>query len=272
VVFSEGGLGLPLAILKKIKNPRAKIILLNADAFFYLISRSIFPKKLLMKFLLSFVDHIITVSKMNKRLASKYFKSRDIKVVHPFGVNVNFDISCPLDTSNILFIGSHRADKRFDNLVEAVKILNDDNGNFQLYLIGSCCDIIEEKHDWLHKIGFTKHPEKYFSRCSFYVHPADFEPFPVSVLEAMSAGIIPIVTENTGQSEVFREHGLDFLILKDNKPKTIAEKIMRVYNRPLHWKRKISRKCKDISRRFSKESQVKEFKEVFNKTLEELGL
>ncbi|MFB2623665.1 glycosyltransferase family 4 protein [Methanothermobacter marburgensis] len=272
VVFSEGGSGLPLAVLKRLKNPQTKIILLNADKFFYLISRTSFPKRWLMSFLISFVDHIIAVSEMNKRFASDYFDSTNISVVNAFGVNVSFDINCRIDTSNILFIGDHRiSDKRFDNLVEALNLLNKDKeGKFRLYLIGSCCDVVEEDFNWLHKVGFTKHPEEYFSECSIYVHPAEFDPFPVSVLEAMSAGIIPIITENTGQSDVLKKHGLGFLIMDDNEPANIAKKILEIYSKPVEWKKEVSLKCKEISRIFSKENQVKKFKKTFNEILEKL--
>ncbi|REE28981.1 glycosyl transferase family 1 [Methanothermobacter defluvii] len=204
---------------------------------------------------------------MNKKLASKYFKSQNISVVNAFGVNVAFDLNCPLHTSKIMFIGI-RPDKCFHNLVEAVRILNGYDGNFQLYLIGSCSDVIEDDYEWLHKVGFTKHPEQYFNKCSFYVNPADFDSFPVSVLEAMSAGIIPIITENTGQSDILREYGLDFLIINNNEPATIARKILEIYSKPLGWKKRVSMKCKEISRIFSEENQVKEFKKVFKEILE----
>ncbi|MGB4362657.1 MAG: glycosyltransferase family 4 protein [Methanothermobacter tenebrarum] len=271
VIFSEGGSGLPIAALKKLKNSRTKIILLNADKFFYLISKTNPIKRLLMKFLLSFVDRIIAISEMNKKLASKYFDNSKISVVHPFGVNVNFNINCPLDTTNILFIGDHRVfDKKFDNLVEAVKILNDKGWNFQLYLIGSCADVINENYDWLHKIGYTERLEKYFSECSIYVHPADFDPCPVSVFETMAAGMIPIVTKCTGQADILKENGLDFLIMDNNRPSTIASKIIEIYNKPLNWKKEISMKCKDISRCFSEEKQVEKFRKIFNEIIEDL--
>ncbi|MDI9624351.1 MAG: glycosyltransferase family 4 protein [Methanothermobacter sp.] len=271
VILSEGGSGLPLAVLKKIKNPRTKIILLNADKFFYLISRTNPFKKALMKFFLSFVDYIIAVSEMNKRFASEYFNIQNISVVNPFGVNVNFNISCPLDTSNLMFIGDRRvSDKRFDNLVEALKILNRDNRGFQLYLIGSCADVINENYEWLHKIGYTQHLEEYFSKCSIYVHPADFDPCPVSVFEAMSVGMIPIITEYTGQSTILREYNLDFLIIEDNEPLTIAKKIREIYNMPLREKEKISLELKHISSIFSKEKQVKKFKKAFKHALQKI--
>lgn len=264
IIFSEGGSGLPMAALKKIKHPTTKIVLLNADKFFYLISRTSFLKKVLMKSLIKFVEDIIAISELNKRMALKHFPEEKIHVVNSFGVNVNFETQAPLNNKNILFIGDERvSDKRFNNLVEAVKYLNNQNANLNLYLVGNCGNVIKEDFKWLHKIGYTSKPEKYFKECSLYVHPAEFDPCPVVIFEAMSAGLIPIITKFTGQCDILKSNNLEFLILDNNDYYTISKEIMNFYSLEKSKKVKISKKCKEISSEYTKKGQQNKFQEIF---------
>ena len=83
--------------------------------------------------------------------------------------------------------------KRFDLLVDAVEILNKKGNEFSLYLVGSCIDSVNVDFPWLHKEGFQQNLDKYFKKCSLYIHPADFDSCPVTVFETMSSGMIPII-------------------------------------------------------------------------------
>ena len=54
-----------------------------------------------------------------------------------------------------------------------------------------------------------KHVCKIFSKCLFFIYPAKLKPFGLPVLEAMAAGLIPVVTKTTGAR--------DFVYLIDRK-------------------------------------------------------
>jgi len=84
----------------------------------------------------------------------------------------------------------------------------------------------------------------------------------------MYAGLIPIITKDVGQAKILEENGLNELILKNNKPKTIVEKILEIDNKSLAWKRKISRKCREIASRYTKEKQMKKFRDAFIRLIE----
>ncbi|GAB6056272.1 glycosyltransferase [Methanobacterium alkalithermotolerans] len=264
IAFLEGGMCLPYAYIKKLFNPRMKIILLNADNFFYILPRSNWIKFNIMIFFLSYVDNIIAISAMNKIEASKYFAG-DIKVVNSFGVNNYFHNNPHLNSNKLLFIGSHRLDKRYDLLIKAVELLNNEKFKFELYLVGSCCDNIDVDFPWLHKEGFQKNIKYYFEKCSMYIHPSDFDPCPVTIFEAMSAGILTLITKCTGQSDIFSKNNLGCLILEDNDPEIIAEKINEIYQKPFSWKKKISRQCVNTSKKYSQKNQTEKFSAIFKK-------
>ena len=160
--------------------------------------------------------------------------------------------------------------KRFDLLVDAVKILNDKGYEYKLYMVGSCVSKIKADYPWLHKEGFQENLDKYFKQCSMYIHPADFDSCPVTVFEAMASGLIPIITKNVGESDILDDNGLECLILENNQPEIIAEKILEMGDHDEQWKKNISLQCREISSEYNKESQSKEFKRVFNELIEKI--
>jgi len=270
IILVEGGLGLPHAVLKKIKNPKTRIILLNADTLLYNLSKMNIIIRILVEQLLSYVDGFIAISPLNQRIASRYYKDKPIYFVYPYGSHNSFEINCDLNSKDLLFIGNHEMCKRFDLLVDAVKILNENGYEYNLYLVGSCIDKIIADYPWLHKEGFQESLDKYFKRCSLYVHPADFDSCPVTVFEAMSSGLIPIITENVGEADILNENGLNCLILENNRPENVAQKILEIDGKDKKWKKNISLKCKEISSNYNEETQSKEFKKVFDKLVEDI--
>jgi glycosyltransferase involved in cell wall biosynthesis len=55
--------------------------------------------------------------------------------------------------------------------------------------------------------GYTPHGERLIllSECSVYLHPARSEPFGLSVVQAMAAGLLPIVTDMTGAKDLVKQ-------------------------------------------------------------------
>ncbi len=270
IILVEGGLGLPHAVLKKLKNSNTKIILLNADTLLYDLPKMNVLKKKTVEILLSYVDGFIAISPLNKRIATSYFKDKPIVYVYPYGSNNRFEIDCDLNSKDLLFIGNEEMCKRFDLLVDAVKILNNEGYGYDLYLVGSCVDKIESNFPWLHKEGFQENLDKYFKQCSMYVHPADFDSCPVTVFESMSSGMIPVITENVGEADILKENGLKCLVLEDNEPEMIAEKIIEINEHDENWKKNISMKCKEISTNYNEETQTKEFKKAFDELVSQM--
>jgi len=270
IILVEGGLGLPHAVFKKIKNSKTRIILLNADTLLFDLPRMNSLKKKVIEILLSYVDGFIAISPLNKRIASSHFYNKPIVYVYPYGSNNSFEINCNLESNDILFIGNEEICKRFDLLVDAVKILNDEGYEFNLYLVGLCVNKVDSNYPWLHKEGFQENLNKYFKKCSMYVHPADFDSCPVTVFESMSSGLIPVITENVGEADILKENGMNCLVLENNEPEMIAEKIIEISEHDENWKKNVSLKCKEISSNYNEETQSKEFKKVFEELVDQL--
>lgn len=85
----------------------------------------------------------------------------------------------------------------------------------------------------------------------------------------MYAGLIPIITREVGQSELI-PRSLNFLILENNNPKTIAKKILEIHNLSEAKKRSIVAKCRELAKRHSREKSIKSFKKALYKLLTQI--
>ncbi|MEM3335906.1 MAG: glycosyltransferase [Candidatus Aenigmatarchaeota archaeon] len=256
VLLLESLYCLPFAkIYKDKRNKECKIISIIADTSFWKDKLSIF-RDIYYKLYLGCVDGFIAVSERIKQDIQNYI-NRPVVVVRPFLVN---KFVCKKNKFNkkILFIGNEAKEKGYLKLIEATRHLP----GFELFLVGNCCKKIRTRKPNIHVEGRVSNLKRYFDICTYYVHPADFDPCPVSVWEAMYSGLISIISKGVGQSEILIKECKE-LMLKDNKPITIAKKLVEIDNLSDYDKIDLSNKCKKIAKNFTKEKSVKEFKKSF---------
>lgn len=130
-------------------------------------------------------------------------------------------INCDLEEFNnrknqIVFIG--RLDvhhKGIDLLIDAIHLLKHEliKGNWQVFLIGP--DSVNNKNDIYRKITFLGlenivkiisekvgvEKQKILMESKVFVHPSRYEGQPQSVIEAMSCGLIPVVTPGSNMMQ-----------------------------------------------------------------------
>jgi len=107
-----------------------------------------------------------------------------------------------------------------------------------------------------------------FGKSSLYVQPSRFDPFPVSVLESMLAGVPSVVTNMVGTKEVVEELEEDFI--RDVRADDIAEGILRYFDLSLSQKERISKRCRELAMKFDEETCSKKFRKVFLEIVEYL--
>lgn len=265
IILCEGGSCLPIAASKKSFHKGIKIILIGADPLFYDINRSFGFKRKYLMHLASGVDGIIAVSKYWKNLAERYVNC-PIKVVYPFTNIALFQkTKARLNTHNLCYIGRLDEYKGIRILLEAFEIIKNQVPDSSLTICGRGkleCHVL--KHD-VNYVGHVKHPETYLKECSFLVHPAKFDPFPCTVVEAMAAGVIPIVSRNTGSKEILPEY-----LVVDINPKSVADKIIELFNKPVKELKEIQKSLIKKSLEFDKEAKVREFKKQFLDLIKEI--
>ncbi len=245
----------PFARKYKREHPDTRVLCIIADTSFW-SERLCILRKAFYKRYLSYVDGFFPVSERIKRDIQSYI-DRPAEVTRPFPVN-RYRPRKGGFNREILFIGNDAEEKGFGHLVKAMKYLPD----FELSLVGTCARKIKTKAPNIHVPGKVNSLDPYFEKCSIYAHPADFDPCPSVVWEAMYAGLIPIISRGVGQHEVFTG-GLAKLVLNNNNPKTIARKITEVTE--LKNKKQIISNCKRVVADYSKPKSIARFKKAFAK-------
>jgi glycosyltransferase involved in cell wall biosynthesis len=264
VLLLESLYCLPFAARYKKAHPTCKIISIIADTSFW-EKKLTLARKLFYKLYLRHVAGFIAVSDRIRKDAHSY-TGKPVITVRPFLVN-KYAIGKRKFNKNILFIGNDTMEKGFLKAIEAVKSLPD----FDLYLVGTCSKKIpnrESTYNNIHVEGKVPSLKKYFKNCTYYVHPADFDPSPVTVWEAMYAGLIPIISEDVGQSELFNGM-LKRLVLHDVKPETIRDKLIELDKLSPQEKARIIVACRMLAMNYTEKKSVSEFGRAVSKVMKD---
>jgi glycosyltransferase involved in cell wall biosynthesis len=100
-----------------------------------------------------------------------------------------------------------------------------------------------------------------FSSCSVLLNSSRHDSFGVAILEAMAAGVIPVITENCGAKELLVK--ADRKLIRAVDAKDLAEGVIGVFKRK--DKVGLSKKLRKISAQYTKEKSCKQFKQVFER-------
>jgi len=239
----------------------SKVITINADPFFYN------PSKIRLQ-LVKYVDGIISCSYYIQNLAKKFTKVPN-EVVYPFANTEKFlPLNPDLDSHNIIFVSNLVPQRRIwekgvDLLLQAFRLIKKRYPDANLYLVGKGTDQFAGK-DGVYGLGFLNDFRDVLERCSIYVNSARIEPFGVNIIEAMCAGLVPVISEGCGAKEVVSEVNSS-LVTND-----IARRVIEIFKLPRSQKKKISEKAKEIGSRFTRSRSVNEFKQAFSRIIEKV--
>lgn len=171
------------------------------------------------------------------------------------------------DTFRVLMVGGAFYRKGVYYLLKAWNELNLDNAELVLRTnIPDKFRYLTDRDDvrWIsHHLTDTELINLY-STASVYCQPSIDEGFGMTVLEAMSAGIPTIITDNVGAGDVVRD-GLDSLRVPIKDVEAIKERILFMYNNP-DKREEMGREAKETADRFSRNS----YGEVVLKTYREI--
>jgi glycosyltransferase involved in cell wall biosynthesis len=160
---------------------------------------------------------VITVSNYTRSiLISQYGVPADR--IHPVYNAAEFDmqyhggVSRPVREKIVLFLGRITFQKGPDYFVRAARKVIEEYNNVRFVMVGSgdmYHRMIEMAADlgigrYFHYTGFLKRPDidRIFRMSDLYVLPSVSEPFGISVLEAMVAGVPVIVSRQSGVAEI----------------------------------------------------------------------
>lgn len=177
----------------------------------------------------SWAKHIIVLSGEEKQIVEEDFKAMNVHSL-PNCIDLSeardykrkFEAERPL---SILYLGRIEKNKGIDYILEAAKKLKADGVPFILHFAGK-----EETEDEYipqfqvelgdsfvyHGVVFGKGKNDLLKQCDVFILPSFYEGLPMSLIETMSFGMVPIVT-NVGSisSVVANKHNGLFVKVKD---------------------------------------------------------
>jgi starch synthase len=185
---------------------------------------------------LDLADHIFCPSSYAKRTFVEHGISGDKLVVCPYGVDTATFI--PRGSSrapgkfSVLFLGTVGMRKGVHYLLEAYK--KADLKDARLLLAGNVDSefrpILQKYEGLFEELGPIPHSRAHelYQMADVFVLPSLADTFGLVVLEAMSAGVPAIVSENTGAADVIQT-GRDGFVVPIRNAQEIAEKLTFLY-------------------------------------------
>jgi len=201
-VIAEGGAPLIEAALLKVTK-ETPIIYLASDITPYRILEG---RDELLKELIEFSNLTVAISKMVLEDTSRLCLLREHDVVYPFVREKFFDYKerARKDEKKAVFVGNLLKHKGADLLPEVTETIRRKMKDFKLMVIGKPIEVGLKESYGLKSLGLVPLNilMREVSSSKVYIHPARYEPFGVSVAEAVVLGTLPVVSNKTGIKEL----------------------------------------------------------------------
>lgn len=225
--------------------------------------------RILRRLVRRYVDGVITVSELARSDVVRSFDG-PVGVVRPFMADDTFNelssISPSYGESTLVTVGTYREHKGTDQLVDSWGEVRAEHPNAELRLVGEGYPNRFETVPGVTCRGYVESLADALSEASGYIHPARFDASPVSTLEAMAAGLPPLVTLETGtRTEASRLS--ERLVLPVDQGSLIRGAV-RYLSTPASEQQAMGKRAKTVAREFRESSREGRFGEVFDAILD----
>lgn len=190
-----------------------------------------------------------------------------------------FEESSSHSAKKIVSVGRFDASvKRVDNLLRIYSLVKRSHPDARLILVGPY------KHDWrnpsdglsvseLQKelglgdedvdwVGPTSNVSQYYECASVYLHASDIEGFPMTLLEAASAGLPRVVFEFQGVDDLIAED-VNGYVLENGDVEAAAQKVSYLLDHPEKCS-EMGRQARKLTQKFSLEQVGELWEELFD--------
>lgn len=183
------------------------------------------------------------------------------------------------DILSICYLGHITLNDGADFLPTIYRILKREIKNAKMYVIGSP---LERNSTLFRKlVRFSKKEEGFrvlgplpdeqvkeiFARCIFFVYPARFKAFGLPVVEAMSAGLIPVITKNVGARDFVVRLSPKLIV---DSPEEIVETILKIYTHGKDYIRELSHVAKHVALSYNENIAKRRFIRILKTILSKL--
>jgi glycosyltransferase EpsD len=185
------------------------------------------------KILSTLTDILITINKEDYSLAKKKFYAKKIEHINGIGFETNFledfnkddklnELNLSKEDFVLLSIGELNENKNHESVIRSLKNINYSNFHYLICGKGTLHDRLEnliiklnlEKHVTL--LGYRNDISEILQISDIYIHPSFREGLPVSVMEAMAAGLPIVASKIRGNVDLIDENKGGILVCPDN--------------------------------------------------------
>tara|TARA_Y100000310_G_C20702483_1_gene831181 strand:+ start:5598 stop:6704 length:1107 start_codon:yes stop_codon:yes gene_type:complete len=223
-------------------------------------------------------DKIIAVSKNDFELFSEIFPEEKMELIeNAINVEKFGTVKRQARPNSFLFVGRLSRNKQVDKLLEAFAIVLREKPNAVLSIVGKDFDgILPElrkkakelsidKNVWFKGAVSDQKLLELYSENVFFVLASSYEGFGVSAIEAMAAGLVPILNTLPSFKSFVKEGSNGFIVDFENS-ESAARKMADACSLGTKL-RTISANAKQSVQKFSWKEKLKEFEKVYNKTI-----
>jgi glycosyltransferase involved in cell wall biosynthesis len=193
-------------------------------------------------------------------------------VAHPYVQPAVFEtlqaVSPAVDGATVVTVARGDRYKGVDMLVDAWPTVRDQHPEATLHIVGAGHPEMYETTAGVQVRGFVDDLAAALANGALFVQPSRMDTFPVATLEAMCAGLPPLVTSTTGTRSVAR--AIDPSLVVDPTPAALAAGISRYLDRNVVTRQTFSTRARAHGETFDEATRTAAFRQAFHELLEEL--
>jgi glycosyltransferase involved in cell wall biosynthesis len=285
VYLVEGSRPLYAALVHRVVR-RSRLVYLCADHGLYSLGRGDFEGDSLVKSLLGtfgtpavrlagrrFVDGVVAVSEFAAEFTRPVVgPGTPIEIAHPYVQPAVYDalgdVDPDLGSDVAVTVGRPARYKGVDLLVEAWPRVRERRPDAELHVVGGGHPERYADVAGVRVRGYVEDLADAFAPAALYVQPSRMDTFPVSVLEAMRAGLPPLVTDRTGTRSEAR--AIDESLVVPARSEALATGVADYFDRSLADRRALAATARNRGATFDAGTRRAAFADAFRAVLEGL--
>lgn len=221
-----------------------------------------------------YVDGVIAVSEFAAEFTEPFVGSdTPVAVAHPYVQSDVFDrlqsVEPTLDRPVAVTVAQGARYKGVDLLVDAWPTVRSRHPDAELHVVGRGHPESYADTPGVVVRGFVDDLGDVLAAASLYVQPSRMDTFPVATLEALCAGLPPLVTTQTGTRSVAREVAAQLTV----EPTTdaLAAGVGDYFDRPVDERAALSTAARERGATFDEATRTAAFAEAFERIVHEMS-
>lgn len=217
--------------------------------------------------------HPIGISKLITKSIEENYKLSNVDTIYN-GIEYQKYYCDKVDDRDIHFIhvGRFSKQKNHVTLINAMRLVVDKYNDACLYLLGDgelkveCEELVNQLHlqENIKFLGNCNNVEYYLKKAKYFVLPSNYEGNPISLLEALAAGCVSIVTPVGGVPDIVSDNINGYYV--ENNPQDIAL-IMITALQNEEKRNKMLETNKDYIKKYDMKNVCEEYEKLYKKYL-----